>query len=158
MLTRILLVLSVGCVIASGWLLSSAAQAPGEDPTTGTLRFTANGEDFIRQGFTSKDGWNISFNKVLVNLSNIAAMQTSPPFDPDLNYSYSVSALAELNGSYVVDLAAGDETAEPILVDEVEALAGQYLRALAVAEPVRLEAAEMEAVLEAFRTYGQPLP
>jgi len=42
------------------------AQAPAGD-STGTLQFVANGEDFIRQGFTSKDGWNISFDEVLAS-------------------------------------------------------------------------------------------
>ncbi|NJN91351.1 MAG: DUF4382 domain-containing protein, partial [Leptolyngbyaceae cyanobacterium SL_5_14] len=32
----------------------SSDQAAGE---TGTLQIRANGEDFVRQGFVSKDGW-----------------------------------------------------------------------------------------------------
>jgi L-fuculose-phosphate aldolase len=38
---------------------------------------------------------------------------------------------------------------------EVETLAGMYLRALQVGEPVLLDEAEMAVVLEKFRTYGQ---
>jgi glyoxylase-like metal-dependent hydrolase (beta-lactamase superfamily II) len=101
------------------------AQAPAGD-STGTLQFVANGEDLIRQGFTSKDGWNISFDEVLVNLGDIAAMQTSPPFEPGLDNNYIVTAVADLPGSYVVDLTAGDEDDAPILVGEVTAVTGRY--------------------------------
>jgi L-fuculose-phosphate aldolase len=41
------------------------------------------------------------------------------------------------------------------LAVEVETLAAMYWRALQVGEPVILDAAEMERVLEKFRTYGQ---
>ncbi|WP_353736712.1 hypothetical protein [Moorena sp. SIO2C4] len=35
-------------------------------PTAGNgkLQFRANGEDFVRQGFVSKDRWQISFDRV----------------------------------------------------------------------------------------------
>jgi len=41
------------------------------------------------------------------------------------------------------------------LAVEVEALAAQYCRALALGEPALLPAREMETVLEKFRTYGK---
>jgi L-fuculose-phosphate aldolase len=41
------------------------------------------------------------------------------------------------------------------LAVEVETLAGMYLRALQVGEPVVLDEAEMAVVLEKFKTYGQ---
>ncbi|MDQ3265998.1 MAG: class II aldolase/adducin family protein [Myxococcota bacterium] len=41
---------------------------------------------------------------------------------------------------------------------EVENLAGQYWRALCVGEPAILDEAEMQRVLEKFRTYGQQQP
>ncbi len=59
----------------------------------GTIRFTANGEDFVANGFVSKDGWNINFDRVLVNLSGITAYN---PGDTKLK--------AELPGSYLVNL------------------------------------------------------
>jgi len=121
----LLLIFVLSLIINFGPIPPVKAQSSAGD-NSGTLQFVANGEDFIRQGFTSKDGWNITFDEVLVNISDVAAMQTSPPFDPDLNNSYTASAVAQLDGSYVVDLAAGGEDAGPILVDEVEAAAGQY--------------------------------
>ncbi len=44
------------------------------------------------------------------------------------------------------------------LAVEVETLAAMYWRALQVGEPVLLDAAEMERVLEKFKTYGQQPP
>ncbi len=35
------------------------AEAVAESEGTGTLEIVANGEDFVRQGFVSKDGWAI---------------------------------------------------------------------------------------------------
>ena len=43
------------------------------------------------------------------------------------------------------------------LAVEVETLAEMYWRALQVGEPVMLSDAEMDAALQKFRTYGQPL-
>ncbi len=119
------ILLALSLLLSLGSSTGIKAQS-SEGDEVGTLQFVANGEDFIRQGFTSKDGWNITFDEVLVNLTDIEAMQTTPPFDPDQNNDYAVEALAGLDGSYVVDLAAGDEEAEPILVDELEAAAGHY--------------------------------
>lgn len=116
------LFMTLAVVLGFGPPLPSYAQTP---TGSGTLEFTANGEDFIRQGFTSKDGWTITFDRVLVNLANITAYQTDPPFEPDETQFLPQSAVA-LAGSYVVDLAEGDETAEPIFVGQVEAPAGQY--------------------------------
>jgi L-fuculose-phosphate aldolase len=42
------------------------------------------------------------------------------------------------------------------LAVEVETLAEMYWRALQIGEPVQLSDGEMDAVLEKFRTYGQP--
>ena len=47
-------------------------------------------------------------------------------------------------------------TAALALAVEVEALAEQYWRALQIGPPNLLSDAEMETVLEKFRTYGQP--
>lgn len=93
----------------------------------GTLRVQANGEDFVRQGFTTKDGWDITFDQVRVTLADIEAYQADPAFDPDLAKTItSDQAPAAIAGPIVVDLAAGEATAEPILVGAVETAAGRY--------------------------------
>jgi hypothetical protein len=95
---------------------------------TGTLEIRANGEDFVRQGFTSKDGWQIEFDHLYVNLDQVTAYQTDPPFDPDADPAVENKAKAEasLDGVKTIDLAEGDETAEPIVVGEMPAPAGRY--------------------------------
>lgn len=93
---------------------------------TGTLAIRANGEDFVRQGFVSKDGWQISFDHLYVNLEDITAYQTDPPFDPEAKVALQPKQQVSLEGVKTIDLAEGDENAEPILVGEVEAPSGRY--------------------------------
>ncbi len=93
----------------------------------GTLLIQANGEDFVRQGFTTKDGWAVTFDQVNVTVANVAAYQAEPAFDPDQSKSISSSQPpAEIVGPVTVDLAAGDETADPVSIGEVETSAGRY--------------------------------
>ncbi|MFQ3616316.1 MAG: DUF4382 domain-containing protein [Cyanobacteriota bacterium] len=90
------------------------------------MQIRANGEDFVRRGFVSKDGWDISFEHVYVNLADITAYQTDPPFNPEGSDPIRAQQQVTLPGEKTVDLAAGDENAEPILVGEVVAPAGRY--------------------------------
>ena len=92
----------------------------------GTLLVTANGEDFIRQGFRSKDGWSLSFEQVLISLTNINAYQTDPPYVAEADSRLTIKEKVSLKESYLVDLAAGDENAEPISIDSVSAPVGHY--------------------------------
>ncbi|WP_262562657.1 hypothetical protein [Acaryochloris sp. CCMEE 5410] len=79
----------------------------------------------MRQGFTSKDGWQISFDHVYAHLSEIKAYQTNPPFDPDTEAPLQSTSEVTLPAE-TVDLAAGDENAAPVSVSETEAPAGHY--------------------------------
>ena len=72
----------------------------------GSIIFTANGEDFIRNGFVDRNGWNIHFDRVYVNIVNPTA------YNNDLN--------SILEGSHMVDLAEGDENAAPIILGKTE--------------------------------------
>jgi hypothetical protein len=92
----------------------------------GTLIIRANGEDFVREGFTTKDGWEIEFDNVFVSLADITAAQTDPPFDPEAGNTLAAKAEVKVEGNQVVDLAEGDATAEPILISEVDAPAGRF--------------------------------
>ena len=96
----------------------------------GNLSLVANGEDFVRQGFITKDGWQIKFNHLYVNLADVAAYQTESGFEPtegkttdDLKYQAKVVLV---NNSQTVDLAAGEADAAPILVNKVPAATGFY--------------------------------
>ncbi len=59
----------------------------------GEIYFTVNGEDFVRNGFTGKDGWNLLFDHLYVNIVNPSA------------YSSRDSLLSVLEGDFFVDLA-----------------------------------------------------
>ena len=94
---------------------------------TGTLQIYANGEDFVRQGFVSKDGWSISFDHVYITLSDIKAYQTDPPYDAHEGGSIDGDVTLNIADTYTIDLAEGDENADPILVSAwKEAPVGQY--------------------------------
>ncbi|WP_228038169.1 DUF4382 domain-containing protein [Nodosilinea sp. LEGE 06152] len=102
---------------------TETASAEGE---TGTLLIRANGEDFVRQGFTTKDGWEMEFDNLYVSLADITAAQTDPPFDPEAGTELQAKAEVKVEEAQVVDLAEGDASAEPIVVTEVEAPAGRF--------------------------------
>ncbi len=94
---------------------------------TGTLQFHANGEDFVRQGFVSKDDWAISFDHVYITLADITAYQTDPPYDPHDGAAINGKAEISLDGAHTIDLAEGGENEPPIVVGEVSsAPAGHY--------------------------------
>ncbi|PPT08334.1 hypothetical protein CKA32_004819 [Geitlerinema sp. FC II] len=99
-------------------------ETTGDEP--GTLSVRANGEDFVRQGFTTKDGWSVRFDNLYAHLSDVTAYQTDPPYDAFSGGEPNAKESIVLVESQTVDLAAGDEAAEPILLSEVEAPAGQY--------------------------------
>ncbi|MBK8988751.1 MAG: DUF4382 domain-containing protein [Chloroflexi bacterium] len=94
---------------------------------TGELAFRANGEDFVRQGFVSKDGWEITFDHVYVNLSDITAYQTDPPYDAHSAAPIESKTRAALPGVHLVDLAEGGADAEPLFIGAAaDAPAGQF--------------------------------
>ncbi|MBD2156590.1 DUF4382 domain-containing protein [Leptolyngbya sp. FACHB-16] len=108
---------------AAGDATTETATASDE---TGTLVIRANGENFVRQGFVSKDGWEISFENLYVTLANITAYQTDPPFDAEAGTELKAVQEVTVAEPQTVDLAAGDETAEPIQVAKLDAPAGRY--------------------------------
>lgn len=107
---------------------------------TGTLEFWANGEEFIREGFVSKDGWTLSFDQVYVTLADITAYQTDPPFEPDSDQPLQAQTQVSLPGPITVNLVSTPE--ERALLGSLEAPPGHY-NALswrmvpAVTEPAR---------------------
>lgn len=107
-------------------LLGSVACTQTPSDQVGTLELRANGEDFVRQGFTSKDGWQIEFDHVFTNIQDVVAYQTSPPFNPETDVEIAAKTNSVLTELASIDLAEGDEAADPILVEQVETPAGRY--------------------------------
>jgi len=100
---------------------------PEETDQTGLLIFTANGEEFIREGFVCKDGWSLSFDHAYVTLASVSAFQTDPPFETDLGWEFEdlIQGRVDLGGVLTVDLASPD--ADPAVVGEAEAVpSGRY--------------------------------
>ncbi|MEA5501189.1 DUF4382 domain-containing protein [Limnoraphis robusta] len=92
----------------------------------GTMQFRANGEDFVRQGFTTKDGWQVNFDHIYVNISDATAYETFTPYDAEAGGEPQAKQTISLVVDKTVDLAAGGEDAETILVNEVPAPPGRY--------------------------------
>jgi hypothetical protein len=107
-------------------LLATAILGGCAGRTDGTLQFKANGEDFVRQGFVSKDGWAISFEHVLITLSDVTAYQTDPPYEAHEGGPIKSDVSVGLEGTHTVDLAEGGEDAAPILLGEMTAKQGHY--------------------------------
>lgn len=96
------------------------------DKTPGTLKLRANGEDFVRKGFVTKDGWNITFDRLYVNLTEVTAYQTDPPYKAETGEKLEATEKVIFTQTKTVDLAEGDETAETILLSEISAPPGHY--------------------------------
>jgi len=105
---------------------NQANQVQINEKTPGTLKLRANGEDFVRKGFITKDGWKITFDQLYVNLVEVTAYQTDPPYKAETGGKPEAKEKVILAQSEIVDLAEGDETAETILVSEISAPPGQY--------------------------------
>jgi hypothetical protein len=119
---KLLVILAILTLLASGVLVGC-----GGTVEKGMLQFNANGEDFVRQGFVSKDGWAITFDHVYITLADITAYQSDPPYDPHSGNEVQAKVEASLDGAHTVDLAEGGEDVPPILVGEArDAAVGHY--------------------------------
>ena len=121
----ITVMLMVGC--AAQEAVEGDLPEDNEAVQTGTLIFTANGEEFIREGFACKDGWELSFEHAYVTLASISAFQTEPPYDTSQGWGIDELAVerVDLSGAYTLDLAVPD--ADPVVVGVVDAVtAGRY--------------------------------
>lgn len=119
------LLLGSWALLASSILLGSSETSATEE-NTGILQIRANGEDFVREGFVSKDGWQITFDKLYVNLAEVTAYQTEPPYNAQTGGQPEALETVLLVREETVDLALGEETADPILVAEAPAAPGRY--------------------------------
>ena len=115
-------------VIFVGLILMMVLVLAGCSPKeTGTIDIYANGEDFVRQGFETKDGWNLTFDSVEMILDEVSVYQTSPAYDAHQGLLSDYEVKESLSGVNIVDLAAGDENADPIFVGSIEKVpTGQY--------------------------------
>ncbi|MBE9146049.1 DUF4382 domain-containing protein [Planktothrix mougeotii] len=92
----------------------------------GLIQFQANGEDFVRKGLVSKDGWNINFDHVYLNFGEATAYQSDPPYNPEAGGQPIAKTSISLVIKKTVDLAEGDENTQAIVINEVPAPPGKY--------------------------------
>ena len=94
---------------------------------TGKVLLVANGEDFVRQGFLAKDGWQIEFERLEVSVSQAIAYQIDS--DPQANLETNLQSQPQvtiLDRTTIIDLAAGDKNAAPIAINTKEVPTGFY--------------------------------
>lgn len=131
-----------------------------DDTAMGTLTFTANGEDFIRNGFVDKTGWLLSFDHFYVTIAGLTGIQYA---EESTESAYTVahaghphedipegSAHVALDGVYTMDLTQGDA---PLPVDSLEAPIGNYnYAAFYVVQPGEGEYADYSIVIQGVAT------
>lgn len=116
-----------GCTSSDSTSSTDTTEQTANSTEKGTLMVVANGEDFIRQGFVTKDGWQIEFDNAYVTVSDITAYQTDPPFDPDTKGELKAKeSVVLLEKPKTIDLAQGNDQTPTITVNEVEAPSGVY--------------------------------
>lgn len=131
-----LLVLSIAAVSCGGEEADQVQQVEQDiteetiQQDTGDLMFTVNGEDFVRSGFVSSDGWHITFRHLYITVTDITAYKSHPPYDPHSGGEIVATTLVELDGIFTVDLAEGDGNTEPILIGTLEGVPTGHYNAL----------------------------
>jgi hypothetical protein len=128
--------LAIKTTILAMTLASCATQEVNDEvpiTTTGegsssSLQLIADGEDFIIEGFESKDGWRIDFESVTVSINDVVAHQTEPPFDADSDQPLQATeSLTLISSPTVINLMLADgNNGSTILVTETEAPLGHY--------------------------------
>lgn len=126
LLTATCFVLITGCQTNNESISSTGPDSTNNTESEGSLEIQANGEDFVRQGFTTVDGWDLSFDQVNATFGNIAAYQTDPPFDATGEADPQIQQQVSITEPVTVDLAAGEADAAPIAVATLPAPAGHY--------------------------------
>ncbi|MEL6262354.1 MAG: DUF4382 domain-containing protein [Cyanobacteria bacterium J06623_5] len=102
----------------------SSSQAADEN---GTLVVVANGEAFVREGFTDKDGWNISFEHVYTTLDDVVVTQAEVPFEADGEKELEAQHQIASSQPVTVDLAADQPDAPLAVVTQFDqAKSGRY--------------------------------
>ena len=122
-LLSVILILSITAVSCGGEETDQVNQDITEETIqqdTGDLMFTVNGEDFVRSGFISMDGWHITFRHLYVTITDITAYKSHPPYDPHSGGDIVATTQVELDGVFTIDLAEGDENTEPIIIGTLD--------------------------------------
>ncbi|MEL6602992.1 MAG: DUF4382 domain-containing protein [Cyanobacteria bacterium J06614_10] len=113
-------------------LMASCQQATTQSPLEaseeqGTLLVVANGEAFVREGFTDKDGWQISFDHVYTTLDDVVVSQAQVPFEAESGEPLEAAHQISSAKPVTVDLAAEQPDAPLAVVTQFDgAKSGRY--------------------------------
>ena len=122
--------IGLSSVILASQTYADDSKTVAADTENGNLALVANGEDFVRQGFVSKDDWQIDFDHLYVSIDEAVAYATESAFEPQKGVTKESIDYQEkvvfVDSQEIVDLAAGDTDAEPILVGEADVASGFY--------------------------------
>jgi hypothetical protein len=122
---------------------------------TGTLEFFANGEDFIRQPFVSKDGWEIAFTGFYVNIYGPTAVQgVVEEEEPDMQVQVAYKSSSE--GGLMPAHAGHPHTGISAGGDHV-ALDGDYLVDLHQTPEAPPEERTLVGTIARKDTFGNPV-
>ena len=97
----------------------------------GELEIFANGEALATEGFLApeltRDGWELRFDRVLVTVAGIAALQTDPPYDAEAGGApdAAVTVTLDTGGPLTIDLTGADADGR-VLIGSTEAPEGHY--------------------------------
>jgi len=115
------IVLLTTVLLICALVLGGCSLGKQEVKEAGTLNFVANGEDFAREGFISKDNWQISFDHVYVNIADITGYQSNPPYDAHEGGEIKADSKVSLdNKEYTMDIAQGDGSSDIEKVENVQ--------------------------------------
>ncbi|MCG9885012.1 MAG: DUF4382 domain-containing protein [Cyanobacteria bacterium] len=96
-------------------------------PAAGSSLITvrANGEAFVQEGLTSRDGWQVTFDRLLVGIQDVVVHQTEPPFDAQAAAPLAAQVSVPVPTAEPVNLKVA-EGAELPAVGQATAAPGRY--------------------------------
>lgn len=110
--------------------VSPDTEASPDSTDAGGLQVYANGEERPQAGFTSSDGWDLSFENIYVHFSELKAYQTEQPYDSDSGEEIQNAEKEVSLEPGTVDLVTGDEDNPTVLVSEVSGVEPGYYNAI----------------------------
>ncbi len=104
-------------MLAMGLVSVATGCAQAEPETsTGQLRLVANGEAFTHEGLITKDGWEVEFERVMLNLDAVVASQNDAMAQDESDAPSQAVVLVD--EPMVVDLTEGEAGAVTVVTQD----------------------------------------
>lgn len=121
--------LLIGCGGPEETGVSETPETPeaASPDASSVLELYANGEERPQVGFTSVDGWELTFDHIYVNFTEIQAHQTDPPYDYTSLSPIEDAIVTVEFAPQTVDLVTGNEDDPTVFVaSAADAAPGHY--------------------------------